>query len=73
MAFIALHPIGASSFIDRLYVLIFFPQWAFNMLVMMLFGVSSIILDIMSVDALRPIMIGGNGAPDGLIRVQIEL
>ena len=72
MAFLAIHSFRAASLFKRFNVLIFLPEGAFLILIVVLARISAIILNVMGINTLRSIVISGDGAPYGLIGIEVK-
>ena len=72
VAFGALHPVRTASFLDGFDFVIFLPVGAVHVLVMMFLGVAAIVLNIMRVVTEGSVVVGGDGAPNRLIRIKVE-
>ncbi len=69
MAFRAAHAIRTASVFDTLNILVFLPKGALDRLVVVLLGVPAIVLDIVSVDAVGPVVVARYRTPDSFVGI----
>ena len=73
MALVAIHALRAASLLDTLYIFIFFPKLALYRLVVILFWISSKVLNIMGINTNRSIMVSSIRTPNCLISIKMKL
>lgn len=73
VAFLTVHSLNTSCILNAFDILVFFPMRTLDWLIMILFWISSKILNIVSIHADRSIMICGDWAPNRFVGIKIKL
>lgn len=72
VTFLAVHAIRAASILDALNILILLPVRTLDRFIVILFRISSEILNIVGVDTDITVMLGCNGTPYSLISIEMK-
>lgn len=69
MTFFAIHSLWTSCILYTFYIIIFSPEWTLNRFIMILFWISSIVLNIMSINTVGAVVISSNRTPNCFIGI----